>query len=174
MERCKLEVALYIGESDFNDSAFVSILSRTPTLMIHMTALPQTPVFLLVCSSWREVELRCYKDYRVWMLQGAVIFYQRPVHPKSVKQKLCRYFFFSFCGFFLCNLSFFLKNQNNSKVFCIPVYTINLHKVNVIELACRQVVRKCQYFCHLRSSKFYLLLYVILQDSACDDVSYLC
>lgn len=47
----KLKVALYIGELHFNDSAFVSILSRrTPKLMIRMKALQQNPVFLLVSS----------------------------------------------------------------------------------------------------------------------------
>lgn len=95
MERCKLEVALCIGESDFNDSAFVSILSRTPTLMIWMTALLQTPVFLLVSSSWREVELRCYKDYRLWMLARCSNFLSEACRPQICKAQTLQILFFS-------------------------------------------------------------------------------
>lgn len=40
----KLKVALYIGELHCNDSAFVSILSRTPKLMICVKTLQQNPV----------------------------------------------------------------------------------------------------------------------------------
>lgn len=53
----KLKVALYIGELHFSGSAFVSVLSRTPTLMICVKVLKQNPVFSLVSSFSGEVEV---------------------------------------------------------------------------------------------------------------------
>lgn len=54
---CKLKVALYIGELNCNDSAFVSILSRTPNWWYVGKHFSKPQYFFYF---WREVELRCY------------------------------------------------------------------------------------------------------------------